>query len=104
MEGHKLTAQGRYLILHHKSNGHSLRKIGEVLNRPSSAISQELMRHVSGDGRYRPDKATATPAREFDAAEGDRTLERPMSIWCAAWSSASGVLSRSAGGCASLAG
>lgn len=57
MEYHQLTAQERYLILHHKSNGHSLRQIGEMLNRSASTISRELKRNVSGDGRYRPDKA-----------------------------------------------
>ena len=57
MEYHQVTAQERYLILHHKSNGYSLRQIGEMLNRSASTISRELRRNVSGDGRYRPDKA-----------------------------------------------
>jgi transposase, IS30 family len=54
---HQVTAQERYLILHHKSSGHSLRQIGKMLNRSASTISRELRRNVSGDGRYRPDKA-----------------------------------------------
>ena len=57
MEYRHLTAQERYLILHHKSNGYSLRQIGEMLNRSASTISRELRRNVSGDGRYRPDTA-----------------------------------------------
>ena len=59
MEYHHLTAQERYLILHHKSNGYSLRQIGEMLNRSASTISRELRRNVSGDGRYRPDTANS---------------------------------------------
>lgn len=57
MEYHHLTAKERYLILHHKSNGYSLRQIGQMLDRSASTISRELRRNVSGDGRYRPDKA-----------------------------------------------
>jgi IS30 family transposase len=57
MEYHHLTADERYLILHHKSKGCSLRKIGEMLNRNASTISRELKRNVSGDGRYRPKDA-----------------------------------------------
>ena len=57
MEYHHLTARERYLILQHKSNGWSLRKIGDALKRSTSTISRELKRNVSGDGRYRPKDA-----------------------------------------------
>ena len=57
MEYHHLTANERYLILHHKSRGCSLRQIASMLNRNVATISRELKRNTSGDGRYRPDKA-----------------------------------------------
>ena len=60
MEYHHLTARERYLILHHKSNGYSLRKIGKLLKRSPSTISRELKRNVSGDGRYRPKDADSS--------------------------------------------
>jgi IS30 family transposase len=73
MEYHQLTARERYLILRHKSNGHSLRKIGEMLNRNASTISRELKRNVSGDGRYRPDKADSyARARRWRSRRGSQ--------------------------------
>ena len=57
MKYHQVTARERYLIIHHKSSGHSMREIARMLNRSPSTISRELRRNVSGDGRYRPDKA-----------------------------------------------
>lgn len=73
MEYHHLTAQERYLILHHKSNGFSLRQIGQMLNRSASTISRELKRNVSGDGRYRPDKADSyARARRWRCRRGSQ--------------------------------
>jgi IS30 family transposase len=57
MEYHQVTARERYLIIQHKSSGHSLRKIAKMLVRSASTISRELKRNVSADGRYRADKA-----------------------------------------------
>jgi IS30 family transposase len=57
MEYHQVTARERYLIIQHKSSGHSIRQIAKMLMRSPSTISRELRRNVSGDGRYRPDKA-----------------------------------------------
>jgi transposase, IS30 family len=57
MEYSQLTERERYLIVHHKSSGCSLRQIAKMLNRSASTISRELRRNVSRDGRYRPDKA-----------------------------------------------
>ena len=57
MEYYQITARERYLIVHHKSSGCSLRQIAKMLNRSASTISRELRRNVSQDGRYRPDKA-----------------------------------------------
>jgi IS30 family transposase len=71
MEYHHLTAKERYLILHHKSNGCSLRQIAQMLARSASTISRELRRNVSGDGRYRPDKADSyARARRWRSRRG----------------------------------
>lgn len=73
MEYHHLTACERYLILHHKSKGYSLRQIAEVLARSVSTISRELKRNVSGDGRYRPDKAHSyARARRWRSRRGSQ--------------------------------
>ena len=57
MEYHQVTARERYLIVHHKSRGRSLRAIAKMLSRSPSTISRELKRNVSKDGRYRADQA-----------------------------------------------
>jgi IS30 family transposase len=73
MEYHHLTAKERYLILHHKSNGCSLRQIADILDRSVSTISRELKRNVSGDGRYRPDKADSyARARRWRSRRGSQ--------------------------------
>jgi transposase, IS30 family len=78
MEYYQITASERYLIVHHKSSGCSMRQIAKMLNRSASTISRELRRNVSQDGRYRPDKAESyARARrrrsrrgpQFDAAQ-----------------------------------
>ena len=81
MEYHQLTARERYLILSHKSNGHSLREIGEMLNRSASTISRELRRNVSGDGRYRPDKADSyARARRRRTRRGSQFQEADIEL------------------------
>ncbi len=81
MEYHQLTARERYLILCHKSNGHSLREIGEMLNRSASTISRELRRNVSGDGRYRPDKADSyARARRRRSRRGSQFQEADIEL------------------------
>lgn len=73
MEYHQVTARERYLIVHHKSSGCSIRKIAKMLNRSASTISRELRRNVSGDGRYRPDKADSyARARRRRARRGSQ--------------------------------
>ena len=67
-----------------------MRKIGEILNKNVSTISRELRRNVSGDGRYRPDKADSyarTRRRksrrgsQFDAREVELVRSLVLSKW-----------------------
>lgn len=70
---HQLTAQERYLIVHHKSRGHSLRQIARMLNRSAATISRELSRNVSRDGRYRPDTADSyARTRRYKSRRGSQ--------------------------------
>jgi transposase, IS30 family len=81
MEYHQVTARERYLIVHHKSSGHSLRQIATMLNRAPSTISRELRRNVSGDGRYRPDKADSyARARRRRCRRGWRFSEAQVEL------------------------
>ena len=81
MEYHHLTAKERYLILHHKSNGCSLRQIAKMLDRSASTISRELERNVSGDGRYRPDKADSyARARRWRSRRGSQFEEPEIEL------------------------
>ena len=57
MKYHQVTARERYLIVRHKSSGHSIRTIAKMLDRSPSTISRELRRNASSDGRYRAEKA-----------------------------------------------
>ena len=87
---HQVTARERYLMIHHKSSGYSLRAIGRMLNRSASTVSRELRRNASPDGRYRPDKADSYArtrrwksrrGTQFDAAQTELVYSLVRRKW-----------------------
>jgi transposase, IS30 family len=83
MRYHQVTARERYLIVHHKSRGCSMREIAKMLSRSPSTISRELERNVSKDGRHRADQADSyARTRRWKSRRGTQFNAEAVDLVC----------------------